>query len=248
MNHYKLFKGNFQQILLILVLSIISKSVIISQSTATDVIKDSVQVDKSQLIVEPVPSAKIEQYRKDKDFIYKPVAVQDFSLMSYISYWIREFFQAAFGGVRIIWFLLVIAAITFIIFKIFKSDISGIFSLNKKNKTGNEFEYFNEDIHSTNLDKKLEQAISAHNYRDAIRYYYLKLLKQLDVNEIITWEISKTNADYQNELKNHRILKEYNILSGIYEYTWYGNFAVDYQHFIVWQDDFNAALQQINKK
>ena len=171
--------------------------------------------------------------------------------MSYIWYWIGKLLETIFsdrGAAPVIRILVVIAALTFIIFKIFKSNLSVIFSLNKKSKTGIGFEYFDEDIHSPDLDKKLEEAIRERNFRDAIRFYYLKLLKLLDMNEIIHWEISKTNFDYQRELTDHSFLNDFKALSGIYEYTWYGNFAVDQSHFDNWQGDFKEALQQINKK
>jgi hypothetical protein len=141
--------------------------------------------------------------------------------------------------------LVVAAVLAFVIFKIFGGNLSGIFSFNKKLKAKNGFEYFDEDIHNQDIDKNLSQAIANQNYRAAIRFYYLKLLKQLDFNEMIVWEMSKTNRDYQKELANKSILNDFIILSGIYEYTWYGNFEVNQSHFNNWQSDFKSAFRQL---
>lgn len=236
---------------MIISLTFISNAELFSQNAAISKQVDSVQIDKSQLKVEPVPSRKIENFRKDKDFIYELLPIEQFNLMSYIWYWISKFLAAIFsdrGAAPYIRLLVIIAAITFIIFRIFKSNLSGIFSLNKKSKTDNGFEYFDEDIHTQDLDKKLDQAILERNFRDAIRFYYLKLLKQLDMNQVIQWEISKTNSDYQQELKNHALLNDFKALSGVYEYTWYGKFNVDQNHFESWQADFLLVLKQMNKR
>ena len=97
-----------------------------------------------------------------------------------------------------------------------------------------------------NIDTKLRDAIHEKNFRIAIRYYYLSLLKQLDASELIRWQLGKTNRDYQRELKDQQILNEFINLSGVYEYSWYGHFEVNEEKFVKWQEGFKDVFKRID--
>jgi hypothetical protein len=244
-------KKLFIKLSILLIFSCLGFNFVIAQNVGIAQVKDSVQIDKTNVKVEKVPWDKINKYKNSKAFDYNLTIHKDFSLWSRILYWLEELLSKIFSkhGVapylRLLFVLLVLA---FIIYKIIGSNISGIFSRNKKLQKSNGFDYFDEDIHNQDLDKNLSDAIAAQNYRKAIRFYYLKLLKQLDLNGLIEWKISKTNYDYQRELTNNGILNDFKILSGIYEYTWYGNFEVDQMHFGNWQSDFQSAIKLTSKK
>ena len=72
-----------------------------------------------------------------------------------------------------------------------------------------------------------------------------RLLKSLSDKNIIEWDIEKTNLDYQREIQNTEIKKNFRFLSYVYEYSWYGEFELT-------EDDFrkaeNAFLTTIGKK
>ncbi|RYD86651.1 MAG: hypothetical protein EOP54_30040, partial [Sphingobacteriales bacterium] len=53
-----------------------------------------------------------------------------------------------------------------------------------------------ENIHEMDFARLIEQTRTDGNYRLAVRYYYLWLLKKLSYKEIIAWHIDKTNSDY----------------------------------------------------
>jgi len=98
------------------------------------------------------------------------------------------------------------------------------------------------------LDEKLNKAIQDKNFREAIRFYYIKLLKELDINNLIKWQAGKTNRDYKKELRNNPIIESFISLSGIYEYSWYGHFEVDESNFQSWQSNFISVFKIMNKK
>ena len=70
----------------------------------------------------------------------------------------------------------------------------------------------------------ITKAKKENNWRLATRYYYLWLLKSFSDKDIIEWDIEKTNADYLNEISNLELKKEFQFLSYVYEYSWYGEF------------------------
>jgi hypothetical protein len=236
---------------MVIIVHSIGNSLCLGQNT--EIARDTLilKTDQSKLKVEKVPFKKIEKFRNSSEFQYEVEPKAKFDLIGYIWYWIIKILEAIFSDKGVAPYfrvLIALVALAFVVYKIIGGNLSGIFSFNKKLKASNGFEYFEEDIHSQDLDKNLSNAIAKQNYRAAIRFYYLKLLKQLDLNELIQWEISKTNLDYQKELLNKNILDEFTILSGIYEYTWYGNFEVNQTHFNLWQSDFQLAIKHINSK
>ncbi|MCP4054376.1 DUF4129 domain-containing protein [Mesoflavibacter sp. CH_XMU1422-2] len=87
------------------------------------------------------------------------------------------------------------------------------------------------NIHQTNFKALISEAESNNNYRLAIRYYYLWLLKGLSEKEIIDYDPEKTNSDYQYEIKTPEISEQFAYTSYLYNYIWYGEFNVDQTQF-----------------
>jgi len=79
-------------------------------------------------------------------------------------------------------------------------------------------------IKEENLDDLIAQAIQQKDYRLAIRYNYLKILKKLMEEGLIKWRADKTNRDYLNELKNSQRVSTFKNLTFLYDYIWYGKF------------------------
>jgi hypothetical protein len=79
------------------------------------------------------------------------------------------------------------------------------------------------------------------NTRLSIRYYYLWLLKKLKDSGSIQWLPDKTNSDYLYEIKNEKLKNQFSHLSYLYEYIWYGQFAIndnEYQEAKIAFDNF----------
>ena len=106
-----------------------------------------------------------------------------------------------------------------------KSDIAKLFVRNRK-RAELDYKTENEDIRKLNIDDIISEAIKNKNFKRAVRYLYLELLKELDKRELILWKINKTNRDYANELAKRNLKKEFKELSLYYEYVWYGDFEI----------------------
>ena len=96
-----------------------------------------------------------------------------------------------------------------------------------------------EHIESINLDKFIEDALATRDYRLAIRYMYLKCLKELSVYNFISWHFDKTNLDYFSEIQDPQLKANFKKVSYVYDYVWYGEFAIEEREFISAKKDFD---------
>ena len=87
------------------------------------------------------------------------------------------------------------------------------------------------NIHVADFKQLITEAEKDNNYRLAIRYYYLWLLKGLTSAELIEYDVEKTNSDYFNEIASKSIKDEFSYTSYLYNYIWYGEFDVNEQQF-----------------
>lgn len=101
------------------------------------------------------------------------------------------------------------------------------------------------NIHATDFKQLIAEAEKDDNYRLAIRYYYLWLLKGLTNAEIIDYDDEKTNNDYFNEITTKSLKDEFSYTSYLYNYIWYGEFDVNEQQFIKAKTAFVKFLNSI---
>jgi hypothetical protein len=102
-----------------------------------------------------------------------------------------------------------------------------------------------ENIHEMEFSTLIEQTKASGDYRLAVRYYYLWLLKKLSFNEIIQWHTDKTNADYYYEIKDSALKREFEYLSYVYDYSWYGEFPLDRGAFDKAEKAFRKTLNTL---
>lgn len=88
-----------------------------------------------------------------------------------------------------------------------------------------------EDIQSADLQKELDQAISAGNYALAVRYLYLMAIRDLDQKNLLDWKKDKTNHDYLRELSGTATYAPFDRLTYYYDYIEYGEFPVGKESF-----------------
>lgn len=155
--------------------------------------------------------------------------------------------EAAANGISIFMKILAFAVIAFVVYLIVKIILNkeGGWIFSKSSRKIDVTENVEENIHTIDFNSIVTSATREKNYRVAVRYYYLWLLKSLSDKNIIEWDIEKTNLDYQREIQNTEIKKNFRFLSYVYEYSWYGEFELT-------EDDFrkaeNAFLTTIGKK
>lgn len=125
--------------------------------------------------------------------------------------------------------IVILIAIYFITRAILHKESYWIFGRSRKGITVQDAEA--ENIHVMDFEQLIQQTKTNADYRLAIRYYYLSLLKKLSFREIINWHWDKTNTDYLYEIKNSTLKKDFEYLSYVYDHSWYGDFPVDEKAF-----------------
>ncbi|MCW3091309.1 MAG: hypothetical protein JWP81_2378 [Ferruginibacter sp.] len=100
---------------------------------------------------------------------------------------------------------------------------------------------------NTDYAQLIAQAVSAKNYRIAVRYHYLQSLQKLASKGAIQYAADKTNYEYVSELSGKPYKKAFTSLTLHYEYVWYGGFDVNESVFSVIQNkfiQFNSEVKQ----
>lgn len=100
-----------------------------------------------------------------------------------------------------------------------------------------------ENIHEINFDERIADFELQKDYRSAIRYRFLSVLKKLNDQKILEWNPEKTNKDYISELKNPLMKERFRELVYIFDYVWYGGFFIDESAFQIFKKkfiDFNS--------
>lgn len=80
-----------------------------------------------------------------------------------------------------------------------------------------------ESINRDDLEWQLETAIKEGRFNEAIRFRYLFLLRFLDRNQYIAWNIHKTTREYTRELKDPALRKAFSEASSFFQFYRYGN-------------------------
>lgn len=128
-------------------------------------------------------------------------------------------------------YVLIIIAVIFIIVKLIMNKEGRWVFGKSANKSILKVDDIENNIHTTDFNTLILNAVNETNYRLAVRYYYLWLLKELTNYHLITYDVEKTNSDYLNEITNEQIKANFNYASYLYNYIWYGEFKVSKEDF-----------------
>ncbi len=149
-------------------------------------------------------------------------------------------------GSGIVGFLLwafVICFIGFILYRLFLSE--GGFR--RRSKTMNEMvPGVQEEIITpeSDFDALIRQALQKNNYRQAIRYQYLRTLHLLAGKSLVVLAPDKTNYQYVTEIVNRDQQQAFAGLTLNYEYVWYGEFEIDKNIY----EKIETGFRQLNQK
>lgn len=139
--------------------------------------------------------------------------------------------------------LFAIILVGFLLYFIVKFIIgrNGNFIFGKRNKKVviNE-EELHENIHEINFPESIATFERSKDYRSAVRYQFLYILKKLSDKKLILWNPEKTNKDYVAELKAPNLKNEFSNLSYIFDYVWYGEFSIDEQSYAKFKDQYQS--------
>jgi hypothetical protein len=147
------------------------------------------------------------------------------------------------GILGLILWTFVICFIGFILYQLFLSD--GGFRRRSK-KTKDIIAQVEEEIitSESDFDALIRQALQNANYRQAIRYQYLRTLHLLANKNLVSLAPDKTNFNYVSEITNADNRQAFAALTLNYEYVWYGEFDIDKNIY----EKIETNFRQLNQK
>lgn len=191
-----------------------------------------------------VPDSTIQKQQKSKEFAYandpdywKPEPQIQNQRSSGKGFWdyFYEFFSI--DGVRKIVYGILIAFFVFIIYRIIVVNKLYLFYSSKKTKVFAKEE--STDLQDIDLEQKIQEAMTAGDHRMAVRYMYLKVLKLLNEKQWIKYHADGTNHEYVSQMSGRKLAREFSFLTNIYDYVWYGEFAVNKEQFEIVHKNFS---------
>jgi hypothetical protein len=96
------------------------------------------------------------------------------------------------------------------------------------------------------FEKAINIQLSQQNFRNAIRLLYRKILKELEIHELIRYSREKTNREYAKEIANNSLRSGFYQLSGIYNRIWYGNYPLSKEEYESLAQNFYQFSEGIN--
>lgn len=123
---------------------------------------------------------------------------------------------------------------------------SGYFTHNGNQKTKYEIDVNLLEIEEieADLDTFLMDALQKEDYKIAIRIYYLKILKELQLQGKIYWKKYKTNRHYENEMIHQNDYEKFKISTNIFEKVWFGK--VEKLNFIEFEQYQKFLINYLN--
>ncbi len=190
--------------------------------------------------------SKIEEYRKDPRFQYKKEE-RGLSWWDRILLAINNFINNLLGTVAesgmlsIVVLLIIVVVICLIVLKLIGVDYRTL--LGKKELDKSDIDIYIENVHEMNFDALISNALRNKDYRLAVRFLYLKNLKQMSDKDIIEWSSHKTNYSYQYEIQNSLLRSKFLETTLIFDYVWYGEFELDESKFT----EVDSRMGDLNK-
>jgi len=100
-------------------------------------------------------------------------------------------------------------------------------------------------LHETDLERFRREALTRGDFPQALRIYYLQVIKSLSESGAILWSKEKTNRDYLREMQNNPLRRDFQHVTSIFEQIWYGNLPLDSAGFSRLEPAFQTLLKQI---
>ncbi len=145
---------------------------------------------------------------------------------------------------KIVLFIAVGALLAFILIRLFGKDI---FARNKKITSRQIVIHdLEERPMESDLERFLREALQRKDFRQAIRIYYLIILKSLHDKNLIRWKKDKTNMQYLSEMNKHPSYAQLINNTLLFEYIWYGEHSIGEEQFFNIKKSFTSLLEKLN--
>ncbi|MEC3908281.1 hypothetical protein VOI54_14725 [Tamlana sp. 2201CG12-4] len=181
----------------------------------------------------PSGSGNYEDYKNGKTKVKEQNNNQDFSIN--------------LGPLSWLFYLAIILAVIYLVYILLNEGSNGLFASNKNRNINTYTDITAENIENVDIQRLIKNAENNNDYRLAIRYYYLLVLKTLSLNNYIKFEDDKTNSEYLNEINdNDKVFNnEFAYTSYLYNYIWYGKFPLNKDKYRIAKHNFVSLLKQV---
>ncbi|WP_339895971.1 hypothetical protein [uncultured Algibacter sp.] len=154
-------------------------------------------------------------------------------------------FSMNLGPLSWLFYLAIVLAVIYLVYILLNEGGTGLFSSNRNKKINTYEEITAENIENTDIQILIKNAENDNDYRLAIRYYYLLVLKTLSLKNHIKFEDDKTNNEYLNEVSDKSFSKDFAYTSYLYNYIWYGEFPLNTDKYDKAKSNFSSFLNQV---
>ena len=220
-------------------------------------IQKEIRYDQETTTHTPLDQDQIRAYKRSNDFNYVEELPKenwwtkfkrwDYDLIDRIIKWIFGTAPASGFWATVVEALpyLLVLGLLFLIGWIFSKTDSGRLLFEKTATPQVGLAEDEELIQRDDIQKLIDDALAAGNYRLAVRFYYLLILQKLSGAALIKWQVQKTNHDYIFEIEDQQLRQQFRNITDIYDYIWYGNFEVDATAFAKAEHTFLALKRQL---
>lgn len=148
------------------------------------------------------------------------------------------------SAVNIFYVIVIILVVFFIVKTMMNGEGRWVFG-KRSDRRIVRYEDIDTDIHVTDFNELIQQATAKNDFRLAIRYQYLNMLKRLSAAELISFDPEKTNLDYTYEIQNEDVRAQFQYTSYVYNYVWYGEFEISQAQYEKAQESFTILLKNV---
>jgi hypothetical protein len=239
-----------KQLHLLFLFLLISLPTYSQKSTAetNDTSSVKASLDSGSIALRLPNEKEINDFRNDRDYKYQRNTPPPENPFARFWYWLvrkfNDFFQS--NSYENFWQYVILAAIGgLVVWLLYKAEFLGGLFGRKAEEDPLTYNRLSENIHELDFNSLIDDAIEHHNYRIAVRIYYLKTLKQLTDKHLIHWHPTKTNHIYVRELENSPLKEDFEYLTSQFEYVWYGEFGISELEFSPLKEKFQFFLANI---
>jgi hypothetical protein len=206
---------------------------------------DTVSVAGKAFPAYTIADTTLNRLKKDEDFWYANMALKkpqpsEKEIPKYKEpFYRKQWFRT------LVWVIIVGSFIGVLIWFLIASDVK-LFRRKAKKVDAEGHEDISHDIFSISYEQEIEKAISANNYRSAIRLFYLHTLRLMADREIIQYKPERTNSAYLLQLHGTGYYKKFFRLTRQFEYTWYGKFNPAATTFATIQQEYNEFKSSLS--
>jgi hypothetical protein len=187
-----------------------------------------------------VPDSTVRRLKRDKAFAYANddayLEKEEQRKERETSTWDGAYKFFSSDAVRVLMYILLGMFLIFVIYRIIV--VNNLYFVSSRKKLIHDDDGGEEDISDENIDEKIRRAAGAGDYRTAIRYSYLKGLRLLNDKGWIRMHAQATNHDYLYQVSKYPVAGDFNFLTRVYDYVWYGEFVVNDEQYARLQTEF----------